>query len=225
MPQSDTNSPTPKKPPRVGTLVGALLVFSALLFDGIQFLVGLVPVLDVALLPLVGIMAFIVLSIFLLFVDPGLLTGPKAFSRQATLGGMSVSSLIPFWDMLPELTAGMLLILALSRAEDAGVSFTDLVKTGLNIAKNPVLGTAEAVVSAKSKEGEKKGGGGVGSFMANRVGGDRKAVGKPLPQDGVRRAKGYAGPTINKEPVTPKQTPLVSGGKPSPLVSEANRWR
>ncbi|MBP6868651.1 MAG: hypothetical protein KBC16_00895 [Candidatus Pacebacteria bacterium] len=216
---------TPEKKPRIGLLTALALVLVALIFDGGQFLVGLIPFLDIVLLPIVGITASIVFWIWFMLIDPSLMSGAKAFKNQLAMAGMSIATVIPFLDMLPEITAGVVAVILISRAEDMGLSVSDLIKTGLNIAKNPVLGTAEAVVSAKSKEREKKGGGGVGSFMANRVGGDRKAVGKPLPQDGVRRAKGYAGPTINKEPTTSKQTPLVSGGKPSPLVSEANRWR
>lgn len=216
---------TPEKKPRIGLLTALALVLVALIFDGGQFLVGLIPFLDIVLLPIVGITASIVFWIWFMLIDPSLMSGAKAFKNQLAMAGMSIATVIPFLDMLPEITAGVVAVILISRAEDMGLSVSDLIKTGLNIAKNPVLGTAEAVVSAKSNEREKKGGGGVGSFMANRVGGDRKAVGKPLPQDGVRRAKGYAGPTINKEPTTSKQTPLVSGGKPSPLVSEANRWR
>lgn len=223
MPPNNQERTQEKPKPRIGLFTAGALVSVALVFDGGQFLVGLIPFLDVVLLPVVGVAASIVFWIWFMLIDPSLLSGAKAFKSQLAMAGMSIATVIPFLDMLPEITAGVVTVILLSRAEDMGLSVTDLVKTGLNIAKNPVLGTAKAVAGDKLPGG-KKSGGGAGNFLMNRVGGERKAVGKTAPNP-VRRAKGYDGPTLNQKPISTKQTPLVSGGKSAPLVSEANRWR
>jgi hypothetical protein len=223
MPPTNQEQPQEKPKPRIGLFTAGALVSVALVFDGGQFLVGLIPFLDIVLLPVVGVGASIVFWIWLMLIDPSLLSGAKAFKNQLAMAGMSIATVIPFLDMLPEITAGVVTVILLSRAEDMGLSVTDLVKTGLNIAKNPVLGTVEAVAGDKLPGG-KKSGAGAGNFLMNRVGGERKVAGKTTPSP-VRRAKGYDGPTINQKPVSTKQTPLVSGGKSASLVSEANRWR
>jgi hypothetical protein len=210
---------TPQKKPRIGLLTAAALILVALIFDGGQFLVGLIPFLDVVLLPVVGVTASIVFWIWFMLIDPSLLSGAKAFKSQLALAGMSIATIIPFLDMLPEITAGVVTVILITRAEDMGLSVTDLAKAGLKIAKNPALGTAQ-LVKENALGGGKKSTGGAGSIMTRKVGGDRKAVGMPLPKDGVRRAKGYAGPTLNNKPISSKQTPLVTGGKSAPLVSK-----
>ena len=215
---------TPEKKNRIGLITALALVLVALLFDGAQFLVGLIPFIDIVLLPVVGITASIIFWLWFLLIDPSLMSGVKAFKNQLAMAGMTIATVIPFLDMLPEITAGVVAVIIISRAEDMGLSVTDVIKTGLQFSKNPVVGTAQAIAGGKLSGGNKGGGRGVGNFMMNKVGGERKAVGKTAP-DSVRRAKGYEGPGLNQKPISPKQTPIVSGGKPAPLVSEANPWR
>lgn len=205
--EESPNGSSEQQEPRIGFLVAGLLLIVGGLFDGAQFIVGWIPFVDVVLLPVIGFFAIVIFWIWFMLIDPSLMVGRKSFSKQMTFAGMSISTVLPFWDMLPEITAGVLGVILISRLEDMGLTFADLAKMAYKVSKNPVMGGLEV---AKSLATGKKPKTGKTPLLLRQVGGDRKVLGGRT-NPPVRRSRGYEGP--NRNPVASPTKPPVRMGK------------
>lgn len=109
---------------RIGVFTSTLMIVVALIYDGAQVLVELVTFgLGGWLInPLINIWSLMTFSLWFSLKGVSFARPSKAL----TLGGTSVAEMIPFINDLPTWTAGVIIILAQTYAEDLAGKFSPL---------------------------------------------------------------------------------------------------
>lgn len=108
-----------KKKPRVGAGMAMVLIATAAVFDILQFIVAFIPIADVVLDFFLGAVAWIVfVSWFSIGLHVPYFQGKQALGKVTTLAAGIAIELIPFLDIFPAITAGVVITIALSRIED-----------------------------------------------------------------------------------------------------------
>ncbi len=110
-----TYTSTPQKTQRISAITATLLVWLALFFDGSQFLLNLVPILGNFLSMVFGFFAW--LSFYVWLKTKGVqFSGIK---KGGTLIGAAIIELVPVVNAIPAWTFAILILIAVTKAEDA----------------------------------------------------------------------------------------------------------
>ncbi|OHA09166.1 MAG: hypothetical protein A3B37_01330 [Candidatus Sungbacteria bacterium RIFCSPLOWO2_01_FULL_59_16] len=116
-------APKEKRGPRIGPAVAGFMVFVSLFFDGGQFILGLIPVIGIVFTFVLSIFAW--LTFFVWFHAKGMSYGASLKGGLSSAGknpmvintAMLLIGMIPFVNMLPERTAGIVLVIIFEYAD------------------------------------------------------------------------------------------------------------
>lgn len=135
---------------RIGPFVAGLMIAVALIYDGFQALVEIVSFgfLGWLINPIIDLWAF--LTFFTWFTLKG-----SSFvrpSKALTLGATSIVEMIPFFNDLPTWTAGVIIMIAQTYAEDILASVSPATAQALGKVLNKGKGSSEAPKTSPAKE-------------------------------------------------------------------------
>ena len=104
---------------RVGTFGAVLLTATALILDGLQFILTFIPVIGQAISIFISMLAAAFFGVFFfVFFRVNYFEGNKALAKIGTIITTTVVEFVPLVQALPAITLGVLSIIIFSRMED-----------------------------------------------------------------------------------------------------------
>lgn len=122
-----------QKKERIKVWMAAILVIMALFVDGAQALLTVFAI-GVAISPVITAVAYFAFWVIFLILGVPLLENPK---KLAAMGGAGLAEIIPAFNVIPAFTAGIILVIITTMAEDKG----------------GIIGEAAGLMQGKFKQG------------------------------------------------------------------------
>lgn len=125
--------------PRIGTTTAAVMIFFAVLLDAIQFIatfLNIIPGLGVAVNWFIAIFAAIAFGLWFTLSGINYFSGKQAARKTLIAFSSVIIELLPIIDALPAITSGVVLMIVVSRIEDAEKNMdSEKTKKMVSIAK------------------------------------------------------------------------------------------